>query len=193
MHTAVQLRLLAQSVCLQAAVSTQTMLACMHIGGTSWYQKNDFTGAEKKENLKVKMPGFLKIHFIAVKPQEILSTDKRALRRYNHGNALILSKCSLIESLLFFCGPLLSGSSVRISQVFTPGLWCSINMVMYGRARNGRLCVKDNYLLLIPMCNTWGNILCQWWGEMFSIFQIFNIILRYTCFFFNIRGCFSPQ
>lgn len=66
-----------------------------------WYEQTDFAHAEK-ERLNVKMSFFIKAIFIPANPPEILSTDKGALRRYNHSDALILSKISLVESLNSF-------------------------------------------------------------------------------------------
>lgn len=54
LHTAVQLRLFAQ--CVSSSSSQQTDIVCMQIGGTSWNQKMDFTGAEKKRKAKSKKP-----------------------------------------------------------------------------------------------------------------------------------------
>lgn len=59
----------------------------------------------------------------------------------------------------FFSGPLLSGSLLRISQLFTPSLWCSIHTLPQwgniwkeeGRQMAGYVLCD---LLLIPMGNT---------------------------------------
>lgn len=51
-------------------------------------------------------------------------THKGALRRYNRGDAPVLSKRSLAESLLaLFCGALLPDSPARINQHFSRGVW----------------------------------------------------------------------
>lgn len=131
----------AKSVCACVfSSSRQTMYACAWEGPAD-IRKYTLHVLRKKG----KSPVFIKAIFIALNPPKTLSTDKEALRRHNHGGALILSKCYLTESLPFFGGSLLSGSSVRISQLFTLGLWCSLSELMYGRVTDGRLYVMNSY------------------------------------------------
>lgn len=125
LHTSPQLRLLRVCVLSLLSARRQCMHACTHKGRSHVYR---WAVHEQQRRRRRKKKGCIYYHHrfycseTCLVP-EILNTHKRALRRYNGGDAPILSKCSLTESSCFFsCAALLHGSPVRINQLFTPGL-----------------------------------------------------------------------
>lgn len=92
LHTALQLRLLTPSVCPQPSVSKKTIYACRPPRG--------WTTHEPFKIRRNKMCIYRRHLLVAEKP--VLLQRYQSTRRHNRGNALILSKCSLTESFMFF-------------------------------------------------------------------------------------------
>lgn len=92
LHTALQLRLSAPSVCPQPSVSKKTIYACRRPRG--------WTTHEPFKMRRNKMCIYRRHLLVAEKP--VLLRRYQSTRRHNRGNALILSKYSLTESFMFF-------------------------------------------------------------------------------------------
>lgn len=104
LHTSLQLRLLRVCVLSLLSARRQCMHACTHEGRPHVYR---WAVHEQQRRRRRKKKGCIYYHHrfycseTCLVP-EILNTHKRALRRYNGGDAPILSKCSLTESSCVF-------------------------------------------------------------------------------------------